>query len=55
MFMKHYGVQKYANHDPAPHLRFENSWEPPRYTSTEKWLFRILWVLIFLTLVWMEI
>jgi hypothetical protein len=54
-FAKDYGVQQYANHDPAPHLSFSNSWEPPRHTRAEKWIVRTLWVVTVAAMVAAEV
>jgi hypothetical protein len=54
-FAKGYGVQQYARHDPAPHLSFSNSWEPPRYTRAEVWTVRVLWVVTVAAMVAAEV
>ena len=54
-FAKGYGVQQYAHHDPAPSLPFANAWEPPRYTRTEVWIVRVLWVVCIAVMVGLEV
>jgi hypothetical protein len=53
-FQKDYGVQTYLRHDPAPHLRFSNTWEPPRHSRLEVWVARAVWVAIGLLFILVE-
>lgn len=42
-FAKGYGVQKYENFDPNPHIPFSSGHFEPRMTKAEAFLYAVAW------------